>query len=70
MVTDKINGDTLGIYSPKRNGKFLMILPTGLYDVQVSSPGFEDYKEELYLSDKESYSEKVNKVIRLSKKKK
>ncbi|MFN4855004.1 MAG: hypothetical protein ACK5JC_11355 [Bacteroidota bacterium] len=70
LVTDKINGDTLGIYNPKRNGKFLMILPTGLYDVQVSSPGFEDYKEELYLSDKELYSEKLNKVIRLSKKKK
>jgi len=65
IVRDKINGETMGMYTPKRNGKALMILPTGLYELEVSSNGFETYKEDLYLSDNEFYADKLNKTVRM-----
>jgi hypothetical protein len=66
-VTDKITKDTVGIYTAKRNGKFLMILPVGLYVVNIESNGFELYSQDLYVPGDDLYLEKDNKTFRLSK---
>jgi hypothetical protein len=66
-VTDKITNDTLGVYTPKKNGKFLMILPVGLYVVNIESKGFELYSQDLYVGGDDLYVKKDTKSFRLKK---
>jgi tetratricopeptide (TPR) repeat protein len=66
-VTDKITKDTVGIYNPKRNGKFLMILPVGLYVVSIESNGFELYSQDLYVAGEDLYVAKDYKTFNLKK---
>lgn len=67
IITDKFTNDTIGFYTTKKNGKFLMILPVGLYEMTVNSNGFEPYKSDLYVAGDEMYLEKDYKTIKLVK---
>lgn len=65
IVTDKITNDTIGIYNTKKNGTFLMILPVGLYKINIESKGFELYSQDLYVGGDDLYVEKDSKTFRL-----
>ena len=51
----------------KRNGKFLMILPVGLYVVNIESNGFELYSQDLYVAGEDLYVSKDYKTFKLKK---
>lgn len=52
-LVDRLTADTVGIYTPRRNGKFVVYQPAGIYDVKIQCDGFEPFAQELYIGAEE-----------------
>lgn len=63
------NGELYGQYTPNaRNGKFIMILEPGIYDVSVSNEGFEPVKQRIRIYDKSNYTPELSRDFYLKPK--
>lgn len=63
-VTDKSSQKIFGRYLPnKENGKFLIILPPGVYEIFINAEGFEKYSEDITVFDRSSNTEIVKDIV-------
>ncbi|MFH0864813.1 MAG: hypothetical protein V1904_01370 [Bacteroidota bacterium] len=63
-VTDKSSQKIFGRYIPnKENGKFLIILPPGVYEIFIYAEGFEKYSENITVFDRSSNTEIVKDIV-------
>lgn len=67
-VNDIVSGEALGNYVPNpANGRFIIILPPGKYNVNVDAPGFKNAMVPVEIFDKSSYQSQKNLIIELKK---
>lgn len=67
-VNDLISNEALGNYLPNpANGRFIIILPPGKYNVNVDAPGFKNTIVPLEILDKASYQSQKSLIIELKK---
>ncbi len=65
ILTDKENGETVGMYRPQKNGNFVFTLKPGAnYKVSYQSNGEEFFSDEIYADKSESYQE-IQKELQL-----
>ncbi len=65
ILTDKENGETVGMYRPQKNGNFVFTLrPGATYKVSYQSNGEEFFSDEIYADKSESYQE-IQKELQL-----
>jgi hypothetical protein len=63
-VTDKLTKKVFGNYLPnKESGKFLIILPPGVYEISVKADGYEKYTEDLTVFDRSTNTEIVKDIV-------
>jgi hypothetical protein len=64
FVTDKATQRVSGHYLPnKENGKFLVILPPGKYELSVMADGYEKYAEEITVFDRSVNTEVIKDIV-------
>lgn len=65
VVTDKENGEIVGVYKPQKNGNFVFILKPGKeYHISYESNGEKFYEDEIY-ADKEATYKEIQKELEL-----
>ena len=52
-LVERSSADTIGLYTTRRNGKFVLYQPPGVYDVKIQCEGFEPFAQELYIGTDE-----------------
>ena len=67
-VNDNISKELVGNYMPNpANGRFVVILPPGKYQMNIEAPGFKTITKNIEIFDKVSYQAEINMNIELSK---
>ncbi len=67
-VNNNISGEIIGNYIPNPdNGRFIIILPPGKYNLICEAPNFKEYKYPIEVFDKSSYQSEINLYIELKK---
>jgi tetratricopeptide (TPR) repeat protein len=67
-VNDNITKELVGNYLPNpANGRFVVILPPGRYQMSIEAPGFKSVTKNLEIFDKSSYQAEINLNIELKK---
>ena len=67
-VNDNITKELVGNYLPNpANGRFVVILPPGKYQMIIETPGFKTVTKNIEVFDKVSYQAEINMNIELSK---
>lgn len=67
-VTDNISRELVGNYLPNpANGRFIVILPPGKYQMSVEVPGLKTINKSIEILDKVSYQAEIEMQIELSK---
>ena len=63
-VTDKNSQKVVGKYIPNKiNGKYLVVLPPGVYELTVNADGYEKYSEDVKVFDRPLDSEITKDII-------
>lgn len=63
-VTDKNSGEVVGNYVPNANsGRYVIIVPPGVYEVTYTAPGFTDLHDTLNILDKSSFRTEIDKDV-------
>jgi hypothetical protein len=69
-VTNNISNELMGNYLPNpANGRFIVILPPGKYQMSVEAPGFKTINKSVIILDKVSYQAEINMSLELQKNK-
>jgi hypothetical protein len=58
-------GDTVGIYTTKRNGKFVLILPVNNYKISIACKDYKPFEEDLFVYSGEYYRQFDNRDFTL-----
>jgi hypothetical protein len=58
-------GDTVGIYTTKRNGKFLLILPVNNYKISIDCKDYKPFEDDLFVYSGEYYRQYDNRDFTL-----
>jgi hypothetical protein len=67
-VNDNISKELVGNYLPNpANGRFVVILPPGKYQMNIETPGFKTVTKNIEILDKVSYQAEINMNIELTK---
>lgn len=67
-VNNNISGELVGNYLPNpANGRFVVILPPGKYQMSIEAPGFKTLEKTIEIFDKVSYQAEINMNIELKK---
>lgn len=67
-VVDKSTGEEIGTYIPNaRNGKFVMTLAPGIYEISIDATGYQFYTEDLKILGKSDYVPMMKKVFYVKK---
>lgn len=67
-VNNNISKELMGNYLPNpANGRFVVILPPGKYQMTIDAPGFKSITKNIEVFDKVSYQAEINMNIELSK---
>lgn len=67
-VNDNISKELVGNYLPNpANGRFVVILPPGKYQMNIEAPGFKLITKNIEIQDKVSYQAEINMKIELEK---
>lgn len=67
-VNDNITNELMGNYLPNpANGRFVVILPPGKYQMTIDAPGFKTVTKNIEIFDKVSYQAEINMIISLIK---
>ena len=67
-VNDNISNELMGNYLPNpANGRFVVILPPGKYQMTIDAPGFKLITKNIEIFDKVSYQAEINMIISLIK---
>ncbi len=67
-VNNNISKELVGNYLPNpANGRFVVILPPGKYQMTIDAPGFKSITKNIEVFDKVSYQAEINMKIELSK---
>lgn len=67
-VNDNITNELVGNYLPNpANGRFVVILPPGKYQMTIDAPGFKTVTKNIEIFDKVSYQAEINMIISLIK---
>jgi tetratricopeptide (TPR) repeat protein len=67
-VNDNITKELVGNYIPNpANGRFVIILPPGKYQMTTEAPGFKTVTKSIEIFDKVSYQAEINMIIELTK---
>ncbi|MBS1652049.1 MAG: PD40 domain-containing protein [Bacteroidetes bacterium] len=68
-VSNNISNELVGNYLPNPiNGRYIIILPPGKYNLRVESPGFKDIETPIEVFDKVSYQSEKSMKLTLKKK--
>ncbi|HEV7232530.1 MAG TPA: hypothetical protein VGO45_14430, partial [Bacteroidia bacterium] len=63
-VLNEKNQDNIGNYVPNSNtGKYVIIVPPGVYSVNIELPGFQSYTQKVSIVDKSSFKTEIEKDI-------
>lgn len=66
-VFDKKTGELYGEYRPNQNtGRYVIILPPGIYHLKVKNIGFEDYEETYNIQSRVYYKPEIQRDIHLT----
>ena len=67
-ITDNINKELIGNYIPNpSNGRFVIILPPGKYQMNVEIPGYNTISKMIEIFDKSSYQAEINMILEPTK---
>ena len=67
-ITDNINKELIGNYIPNpSNGRFVIILPPGKYQMNVEIPGYNTISKMVEIFDKSSYQAEINMILEPTK---
>jgi tetratricopeptide (TPR) repeat protein len=67
-VNDNISNELVGNYLPNpANGRFIVILSPGKYQMTIEAPGFKTITKNIEIFDKASYQGEINMKIELTK---
>lgn len=67
-VNDMVTNEAVGNYMPNpANGRCIIILPPGKYNLNVEAPGFQNLTLPIQIYDKSSYQSQKNLLIELKK---
>ncbi|MBS1637173.1 MAG: PD40 domain-containing protein [Bacteroidetes bacterium] len=67
-VSDNISNELVGNYLPNpANGRFIVILPPGKYQMSIEAPGFKNQTKSIEIYDKVSYQAEINLEVELTK---
>lgn len=67
-VNDMISNETVGNYMPNPvNGRFIIIVPPGKYNINVDAPGYKNLVKPIEVYDKSSYQSQKNLIVELKK---
>jgi hypothetical protein len=65
-VTNEKNQENIGNYIPNSNtGKYVIIVPPGVYTVTVEVAGFQPYTFKQSVADKSSFKTEIDREIKL-----
>jgi hypothetical protein len=58
--------EMVGTYLPNANtGRYVIVLPPGIYEMSIEANGFQPYTEKVTILDKSSYKFEITKNIQL-----
>lgn len=67
-VQDNISKELVGNYLPNpANGRFIVILPPGKYQMNIEAPGYKNYAKNIEIFDKSSYQAEIDMNVELQK---
>lgn len=67
-VQDNISKELVGNYLPNpANGRFIVILPPGKYQMSIEAPGYKIYNKGIEILDKASYQAEIDMNVELQK---
>lgn len=67
-VNNSANNELVGNYLPNpTNGRFIVILPPGKYQMSVEVPGYTTVNKQIVILDKVSYQAEINMTVELTK---